>query len=192
MDREKRLKTIKSHIAILSENEDEAIDLLQELLQDDWTKHIATAIKQAPSKWVDQPCIFCNELFKCNAGPTNGICHKCWLAHSYLASEVYSQRRRARERGLPATLTLRQWHKVVSDFSGKCAYCQKRDDRLKYGVLIEHFIPIDLGGGTTKENCVPSCYTCNGKKRQCHPLKVLHLFPNGEIQRVQEYLKSIS
>lgn len=63
---------------------------------------------------------------------------------------------RAREHNLPATLTIQQWYERVRDFNGLCAYCQKKP----YEVL-EHSTPLSKGGGTTTDNCVPACQSCN-------------------------------
>jgi 5-methylcytosine-specific restriction endonuclease McrA len=187
MDRAARLKLITTHIMCLASTEEEAHAIIADLMKEDWATRI-----RSPFKRSEQTCVYCGIPCSSGHGPTAGACTECFLHYSDLSNEVSSQRARALKCGLPATLTIRQWKAITDHFHGKCAYCQKVDDRLKYGVLIEHFIPISLGGGTTKENCVPSCYTCNGKKRHLHPSEVVHLFPNGEIQRVQEYLKSVS
>ncbi len=69
--------------------------------------------------------------------------------------------RRAKEKGLPHTLTLKEWLETIDHFEGRCAYCQ---ERFSYEHL-EHFFP--LAGnrfGTTADNCVPSCRRCNRYK----------------------------
>ncbi|MBW2604181.1 MAG: HNH endonuclease [Deltaproteobacteria bacterium] len=42
----------------------------------------------------------------------------------------------------------------------KCAYCGIQQRKL----TIDHIIPKSKGGGTTFENCVSSCKSCNNKK----------------------------
>ena len=81
----------------------------------------------------------------------------------------------AKELKLPATLTLEQWVDIVNTFDSKCAYCQKNP----YGV-VEHFVPLSFGGGTTAYNCIPACQSCNVLKSGVHP-----------SQRVKKYLEAI-
>ncbi len=66
---------------------------------------------------------------------------------------------RAMKAGVPATLTVAQWQEVYVRHSGKCAYCKTAN-----AALIEHQTPVCVGGGTTAENCVPSCHYCNERK----------------------------
>lgn len=92
---------------------------------------------------------------------------------------------RARALGLPATLTLDLWIDSLNHFGWKCAYCETG----AYDVF-EHFVPTFHGGGTTQNNCVPACYSCNSRKRDLHPLTI-----TGELQaaiaRVSQYLQSL-
>jgi len=34
---------------------------------------------------------------------------------------------------------------------------------------MDHFFPIALGGGTTVDNCIPICSSCNGDKSRYNP-----------------------
>jgi 5-methylcytosine-specific restriction endonuclease McrA len=95
--------------------------------------------------------------------------------------------RHARELGLPSTLTLEQWVDIVNTFDSKCAYCQKKP----YGV-VEHFVPLSFGGGTTAYNCIPACQSCNVLKSGVHPSMVPASKGMTEaIQRVKKYLEAI-
>jgi hypothetical protein len=76
---------------------------------------------------------------------------------------VWTQCERARLAGMEATLTLEEWLPRLKTFGWRCAYCGG-----PYEVL-EHFVPITRGGGTTVRNCVPACRSCNGKKGDRHP-----------------------
>lgn len=72
---------------------------------------------------------------------------------------------RARKRhheikGLPATLTQKQWGKCKDYFDNKCAYCGKEVGKLQK----EHFISIQKGGEFTINNIIPSCISCNNSK----------------------------
>ena len=98
------------------------------------------------------------------------------------AIRVSGQRSRARMAGTPATLCLADWQKTVSDFSGLCAYCQERT----FSVL-EHFLPVEVAG-TTVNNCLPACINCNSKKRHHVGEKLISLFGENTISRLETYL----
>ena len=92
------------------------------------------------------------------------ICAECKEKYAGEAQLVRIHLYRARRAGTPATLTLPQWLETLNRFNHRCAYCPDGN----YEVL-EHYIPITQGGGTTQENCVLSCQKCNTKKRNKHP-----------------------
>jgi 5-methylcytosine-specific restriction endonuclease McrA len=92
--------------------------------------------------------------------------------------------RAARKLGLPGTLTRAQWEYTVNFFQGRCAYCLEQN----YGV-VEHFIPLSQGGGTTFQNCVPACQSCNVLKDNWHqPSTPARLRLLAALPRVQAYL----
>lgn len=91
--------------------------------------------------------------------------------------------KRATKIGLPATLTADDWIKTLKYFSGMCAYCLIRP----YQVL-EHFLPIAIAG-TTKNNCVPACNTCNARKRSHLPHEV-RCIAQEDLERVKLYLET--
>jgi|GEM_PF-7024381 len=91
--------------------------------------------------------------------------------------------------GLPATLTIEQWMKTLEDFEYACSYCKAKE----YQVL-EHFVPLGLGGGTTVTNCLPSCRSCNVTKSEWHPFDLpIHFFvacrPMHHIHEIAPSLK---
>jgi predicted transcriptional regulator len=95
------------------------------------------------------------------------------------------QLERAKEAGLSATLSLEEWITTLQHFNWKCAYCGGNYD------LIEHFIPLVLGGGTVVTNCVPACTSCNNRKNSHHPFLIPSTSGIGEsMHRVHEYLTS--
>lgn len=69
------------------------------------------------------------------------------------------QKRRARERHLPNTLTDKQWETCKAAFNNKCAYCGETKK-----LTIEHFIPLVKFGELTINNVVPACPRCNASK----------------------------
>lgn len=89
---------------------------------------------------------------------------------------------RAKQKNLPATITFSDWLKTLQYFNWKCAYCQQNP----YQVL-DHFIPICLGGGSTRSNCVPICRQCDKHKRFWHPKEITGI-SRETINCIQEYL----
>ena len=71
-----------------------------------------------------------------------------------------TQKRLARKRDLPATLTAKQWRQCKDTFNNSCAYCGKPHKRLTQ----EHFIPISKGGEYGRDNIIPACLSCNPSK----------------------------
>ena len=73
------------------------------------------------------------------------------------------QNRRARINSLPNTLTTEQYNENLDHFDYKCAYCECKLTPDNHHM--EHVYPISRGVyGTTKENCIPSCDSCNSSK----------------------------
>jgi hypothetical protein len=68
---------------------------------------------------------------------------------------VKSQVKRARSMEAEATLTVVDWLVILEQFEWQCAYCQCGPFE-----IMSHVIPLPRGG-TTPENCVPSCYSCS-------------------------------
>lgn len=91
--------------------------------------------------------------------------------------EVYEERKkrekrrvkrankRAIDKGLTGTLTVEQWVKTLEDFQGRCAYCKR-----PFSIYdLEHFVPLAQGVlGSSADNCVPSCKSCNRLKNVKH------------------------
>ncbi len=101
--------------------------------------------------------------------------------YQYLKEKVRTQCSRARNMSLPATLTIEEWLFALEHFNGLCAYCQARP-----GIIIEHFIPLNSGGGTTRDNCIPACHSCNAKKSNRHPDSVVTL-SSVMLKRIHSY-----
>jgi hypothetical protein len=68
---------------------------------------------------------------------------------------------RARARRLEATLTNEEWNATLTFFERRCAYCCR-----KVWCLVDHVTSLDRGGGTTRNNCLPACGSCNRYKGQ--------------------------
>jgi 5-methylcytosine-specific restriction endonuclease McrA len=103
---------------------------------------------------------------------------------------VKNHLKRAQNANLPATLTLEEWISTLDHFHWKCAYCQTGEY-----ALIEHFIPLSHGKGTTQDNCVPACTRCNVTKQAWHPLSKNRPRLKGVeegFERVHHYLTGLS
>jgi len=146
-------------------------------------------------------CAGCLELLKEEYFYTCAVCERrCsphFNYHPYFCSfcrtderskestRVQAHLERAKTLGVPATLTVRQWLATLDYFSWKCAYCLASFNGL------EHYLPIGLGGGTTADNCLPYCRSCNTRKGDKHPDDFLSLFPAENMVRIRSYLEQV-
>ena len=78
--------------------------------------------------------------------------------------EAEIRRQRAKARELRKT---RWWQQKTS--RGKCHYCGK--NVIHKEITMDHLVPLARGGKSTKDNLVPSCKTCNAKKKSMLPLE---------------------
>lgn len=105
-------------------------------------------------------CPLCRRPFKLRYVHM-ACCDTCRpLDRSREFQRVEVQLQRAREKGLPATLTLKDWLATLDYFHGLCAYCGELP-----GETMDHVVAVSRGGGTTVENCVPACLPCNLRLR---------------------------
>lgn len=97
---------------------------------------------------------------KANPEKAREISRRHRLANPEKALE-YVERRRARKLNAPVNdFTTADWHEIVADFNGCCAYCLASGVRLQQ----EHMTPLSRGGSHTRSNIVPACAPCNGRK----------------------------
>lgn len=93
---------------------------------------------------------------------------KRWAKENREKVRLREQRKYARRKSLPATLTEEQWMKIKRDFNHCCAYCSitEREHLKIFGELLhqEHFIPLSKGGEYSHNNIIPSCRSCNCSK----------------------------
>lgn len=135
-------------------------------------------------------CVRCDLPFHASGRPASEMCAVCAKGNLERAEKVvvHTHCLRAHTMQRTASLTLQEWLQTLQDFNYRCAYCQQQP----YEVL-EHFIPLAAGGGTTASNCVPACRQCNAHKGASHPrfaLRTNHLAPSPEAgERIANYLK---
>ena len=78
------------------------------------------------------------------------------------ADHIQKERRKAKE------IRKSQWWKNRRA-SNKCYYCEQSFPAKE--LTMDHLIPLARGGFTTKSNLVPSCKSCNIKKKYLLPLE---------------------
>lgn len=84
---------------------------------------------------------------------------------------VRKQLRRARMMGLEATLTFSEWEHCIDYFNNCCAMCG-RPKGFFHTIGLDHWIPLERGGGTTADNVLPMCCGydgCNNEKSDRDP-----------------------
>lgn len=83
-----------------------------------------------------------------------------WRRENKEKMRIQCQRRRARTKSLPATLTETQWEDILQYFDRRCAYCGEENKKLHQ----DHVVPLSKGGKYAASNIVPACKSCNSKK----------------------------
>jgi 5-methylcytosine-specific restriction endonuclease McrA len=131
-----------------------------------WGEEVKREFSMALSRYretkeKDRYCILCMTNYRQRP---DDVCGECKRTYAQEAQRVRAQNYLARRSGLEASLTLGEWISTLKSYQYMCAYCQDKPYR-----VLEHFIPMVKGGGTTKENCLPSCQSCNVKKGNEHP-----------------------
>ena len=135
------------------------------------------------------PCAGCKGMFAFmklrlpwTPGNSGAMCRACLEQDEERHAERLARRSiksaltRARDCGLPARLTEAEWERTLAHFDNRCAYCGESD-----WYVVEHVMPLDLGGGTTVWNCVPACYGCNSNKKSRTMAVLLAPYERGEI-----------
>ena len=82
----------------------------------------------------------------------------------FAANKRRHARRRAREKNIIATLTFDEWNNLLIEHDYKCAYCYKLFSK-EFPATQDHVVPLSKGGQHTAENIVPSCRSCNSRKK---------------------------
>lgn len=90
------------------------------------------------------------------------------------AGIVAVQRRNARKRSLPNTLTTQQWQRCLKYWHHRCAVCD-RPIGLWHTLAADHWIPLSNGScpGTVPGNIIPLCHGidgCNNSKSSRDPV----------------------
>ena len=89
------------------------------------------------------------------------IAKKQKLYHSehLVEHRIRDQKREAKKRSLPATLTIEQWERIKLHFNNRCCYCGEEKPLAQ-----EHFISLTSYGSYDINNIVSACKECNSSK----------------------------
>lgn len=117
----------------------------------------------------DLICIRCESPTPRNSG-SQKYCPECaknrdrraWSKQYYENNKdqffAANKKRRAKVRGVVATLTQEEWDNILLVFNFECVYCGDPWEQQ------DHFTPLSKGGNHTADNVVPACASCNSKK----------------------------
>jgi hypothetical protein len=127
-----------------------------------------------------------------------------WKEDNPQRRRVTHQRREARKRSLPNTLTHEQWQRAVEYFHGCCAACGRQANDLfsTHTLAMDHWIPLNSPNcpGTTALNCIPLCHGeggCNNSKHDRLPEEwLVHKFGKRKaieiLKRIKDYFDSLT
>jgi len=128
--------------------------------------------------------------------------NKSWREKHPAETKSIGHRRRAKRRGLPASLTGDQWIQALEYFGYRCAICG-RPQGLWHTLAQDHWIPINYDGddnpGTVATNVIPLCHGlggCNNSKADKLPKEWLTQMYGGRkakrlMRKVQAYFEWI-
>lgn len=152
---------------------------------------ISPVFRDLPDTWEGQAprCAVCTkpayQLCFCEDCPGSFLCSRmCHGTYHRIRRHVYEQNQRAAQKGCEATLTLEEFLKTLQYFHGCCAYCQVTQHE-----SIDHYKPVSLGGGTTRQNCIPSCRYCNSKKGIFSGGHLRYVFGDTAYERIMQFLR---
>jgi 5-methylcytosine-specific restriction endonuclease McrA len=102
-----------------------------------------------------KPCALCGELFEPVRSDALFCSRRC-------LHKLHTQLRRARKLSNRdnAAVYPQDWLGMLRRHCGRCAYCDRRTDRL----TMDHVIPISRGGRHAIGNLMPICKHCNSSK----------------------------
>lgn len=100
------------------------------------------------------------------------------------ANRVRFARLRARKANLPTRLNLDTWMRLRTLAGNLCVYCRERPVE-----MLDHFLPIVLGGSTVSVNVVPCCLKCGHSKGSKHPRDWLASLPRDRANDVLAFLR---
>lgn len=79
-----------------------------------------------------------------------------------------------------------EWLDTVNYFNSQCAYCSKHLNT--DSIVMDHFIPVSLGGFFTFRNILPSCHFCNSSKSNTNPFDFINSIPNSNKYKLIKFI----
>lgn len=143
-------------------------------------KDVCLSCEKKAAKEIAIRCQKCGDVFI--GDRRSKYCSSCKKHSPSLLEAIrfYLQRRRAKQKGLTANFTQRDWREAKRFFNNRCAYCGREAELHQ-----EHFIPVSKGGGYTKNNIVPACKSCNSRKGNIEPE---YFLPVDKYRYIANYL----
>ena len=89
---------------------------------------------------------------------------KVGYQYNIITKRISNKRRKHRIRELEYTLTEEQWNKILQLQGYKCQKC-KQPFTVDNPATRDHIIPMNCGGGLTRENTQALCRACNSRKQ---------------------------
>lgn len=155
--------------------------------------------KEYNEQWKEENKDYCKEYRKQWYHENKDHCRKYrkqYRKENIEMERLRTQKRRTKQKKLPATLTLEQWTSIKEDFNNQCAYCgMTEEEHLKqFGEQLhqEHFIPLSEGGEYAHNNIIPACRSCNSSKNNSN---FFGWYPEQEFydeEREMEILKHLN
>lgn len=101
-------------------------------------------------------CALCLSAF--DSQTSYGLCPDCWSKDRLREwDRLQAAYKESKRRDTPALLQLREWLTVLSDWNGRCAYCQVH--------WYQYIETVDATQGLVLGNVVPICMGCREHKR---------------------------
>lgn len=66
---------------------------------------------------------------------------------------------RARKRGLPGRISVKDYVSILEEYGQRCLKCGSENN-----IVLDHIVPLGEGGSNTVDNLQPLCYQCNHEK----------------------------
>lgn len=110
-----------------------------------------------------------------------------WRLENPYKHAVNKQLRKARERGLPNTLTIAEWQAALDYFGGRCAYCGSEGELSQ-----DHYVPLSDPDcpGTVVQNILPACRGCNSSKKNLPPAQWLRRKFDEQAKEIEQRIKA--
>jgi 5-methylcytosine-specific restriction endonuclease McrA len=105
----------------------------------------------------------CSEYKSKHRLETN-ILHRKWMDNNPYKNAEYGNRRRTTIKKNGGDFTSLEWSALCDKYNNACLCCGATDKKL----VVDHVLPISLGGRNSIDNLQPLCTSCNARKHAKH------------------------